>query len=81
MIDVKKIALDITNGKKRIKLTSIWDFRSDYNGHRALIRRSEGGTVAIAGMRPPQRECDEFYLALEIVNEVQNKIDLNSDKP
>jgi hypothetical protein len=24
-------------------------------------------------MRPPQRECDEFFVALEIINEVNKR--------
>ena len=68
---ISKKAQELLSGKKWIKLSAIWDLR-DYpqNGGNspALIRRSGGVNVAIAGMRCPDRECDEFLMALEIIN-------------
>jgi hypothetical protein len=73
MIDkeINKLAQSLVDGKKHIKLITIWDYKTDYNGHKALIRRSGNTNIAIAGMRPPQRECDEFYNALKIINKVE----------
>ena len=70
----EKAVQSIISGNKRIKVIStgpFWEYKSDYNGRKALIRCNGGVNIAIAGMRPPQRECDEFYAALEIINEVE----------
>ena len=62
---------ELLSGKKKIKLSAIWDLR-DHPYKRgtaqALIRRSGGCNIAIAGMRCQDRECDEFLMALEIIN-------------
>lgn len=74
MIDIDKAVQSIVSGAKRIKVIRagpFWEYKKDYNGHKALIRCNGGVNIAIAGMRPPQRECDEFYAALEIINEVE----------
>ena len=68
---INKKVQELLSKKKWIKLDAIWDLRDHpYKGGTApaLIRRSGGVNVAIAGMRCPDRECDEFLMALEIIN-------------
>ena len=75
---INKKVQELLSGKKWIKLDAIWDYR-DYPLKRgkvpALIRRSGGVNVAIAGMRCPDRECDEFLMALEIINKFKEVSD------
>ena len=71
---IDKKVQELLSGKKWIKLSAIWDLREHpYKGGKApaLIRRSGGVNVAIEGMRCPTRECDEFLMALEIINKVK----------
>ena len=73
---ISKKAQELLSGKKRIKLSAIWDLRDySYKGTKtkALIRRSGGCNVAIVGMRCPDRECDEFLMALEIINKFKEE--------
>lgn len=87
MNSMEEAAQDIINGKRQLRAIRaipkgcLWDYKKDYNGRRALIRRNGGVTIAIAGMRTPQRECDEFYVALKIINKVQDLVDKGSSKP
>ncbi len=74
MSDIEKAVQSIISGNKRIKVIKtgpFWEYKKNYSGRKALIRCNGGVTIAIAGMRPPQRDCDEFYTALEIINEVE----------
>ena len=73
MFDIEKAVQSILDGNKWLKINSRWDYKEDYNGRKALIRRSGDVNIAIAGMRPPDRDCDEFYIALKIINEVEKR--------
>ena len=66
--DIEKAIQAITKGKW-FKIIHRWDFKKNYLGKGPALIMSVGGcNIAIAGMRPPNKECEEFYVALKIIN-------------
>lgn len=67
--DTEKGVQALLNKNPWIKIIHRWDFKENYlNKGPALVMSVGGCNIAIAGMRPPNKEQAEFYVALKIIN-------------
>ena len=73
MINIEQKAKQLLDGKKAILIEGFWDYKSDYNGHKALFTRSGNQRVAMAHLTPNKNESEEYHLAVEILREVEKK--------
>ena len=73
MINIEQKAKQLLDGQKWVKLEGIWDYKANYNGHKALFTRAGNQRVAMAHLTPQKHESEEYHLAVEILREVENK--------
>ena len=67
----------ILKGKKKtVKVDSIWDLKKDHKGRIALFNRIGGMRTAMPHLTATDRESEEFKLALKIIKQIKEAMDV-----
>ena len=61
--------------KRTVKVSTIWDYKKEYNGTIALINRAGGMKIAMPHLEDVEGNPEEFKCALVMIKQIQEAID------